>query len=50
MSQAVEGDEEEVEVVELEDDSVSEGDPKDQTRPPVLVRLLLALAGTGVLK
>jgi hypothetical protein len=49
-SHAVEGDEEEVEVVELEDDSVSEGDPKDQTRPPVLVRLLLALAGTGVLK
>jgi hypothetical protein len=42
MSQAVEGDNEEVEVVELDDDSVSEGDPKDQTRPLVLVCLLLA--------
>jgi hypothetical protein len=37
-------------VVELDDNSVSEGDPKDQTRPLVLVRLLIALAGTGVLK
>lgn len=50
MSQGLDGDEEEVEDVELEDDSVSEGDLNDQTRPPVLVRLLLALAGTGVLK
>jgi hypothetical protein len=50
MSQAVEDDSEEVEVVELDDDSVSEGDPKDQTRQSVLVHLLLALAGTGVLK
>jgi hypothetical protein len=50
MSPELEGDEEEDEEVELEEDSVSEGDPRDQTRPPVLVRLLLALAGTGVLK
>ena len=52
MSQGLEGDEEvdEEVVVELEEDSVSEGDPRDQTRPPVRVRLLLALAGTGVLK
>jgi hypothetical protein len=31
MSQAVEGDDEQVEVVELDDDTVSKGDPKDQT-------------------
>jgi hypothetical protein len=37
-------------VVELDDNSVSEGDLKDQTRPLVLVHLLIALAGTGVLK
>ena len=52
MRLGVEGlEEEEEEEVELEeDDSVKEGDPRDQTLTPVLVRLLLALAGTGVLK
>lgn len=50
MSQGLDGDEEEEEELELEDVSVNEGDPSDQTRPPVRVRLLLALAGTGVLK
>jgi hypothetical protein len=50
MSQAVEGDDEQVEVVKLDDDIVSEGDPKDQTWSSILVRLLLALAGIGVLK
>lgn len=40
-------------VVELEvdeDNSGKEGDTTGQTRTPVLVRLLLAFAGTGVLK
>ena len=38
-------------VVELEEESVvKEGDPSGQTRTPVRVRLLRALAGTGVLK
>ena len=50
MSQAIKGDNEEVEVVELDDNMVSEGDSKDQTRPLVLVRLLLALAEIEVLK
>lgn len=50
MSQGLEGEEEEDEEVELEEDSVNEGEPSDQTRPPVRARLLLALAGTGVLK
>ena len=50
MNQAVEGDNEKVEVVELDDSSMSEGNLKDQTRLPVLVHLLLALAGTRVLK
>ena len=50
MSQAVKGDDEEVEVVELDDDSMREGDPKDHTRPSVLVCFLLAWAGTEVLK
>lgn len=49
ISQGLEGHEEE-EVVELEDESDKEGDPRDQTLPQLLVRLLLALAGTGVLK
>jgi hypothetical protein len=47
MGQAVEGDNE---VVKLDNSSVSEVDPKDQTRLPVLVHLLLALAGIGILK
>lgn len=51
MSHGLDGhDEVEDEELELEDDSVNDGDPSDQTRPPVRVRLLLALAGTGVLK
>jgi hypothetical protein len=50
MSQAVKGDNEEAKVVKLDDNSMSEGDPKDQTRQPFLVRLLLALAGIKVLK
>ena len=36
--------------MELEDDSVNEGDARDQTRTLVRVRLLRALAGTGVAK
>lgn len=48
-SQGLEGDDED-EAVEVEDESDKEGDPRDQTRGPVLERLLLALAGIGVLK
>lgn len=51
MSHGLDGDEDDdEEVVELEDDSVKDGDPRDQTRPPVRDRLLLALAGIGVVK
>lgn len=51
MSHGLEGHEEvDEDELELELVSVKEGDPSDQTRPPVRVRLLLALAGTGVLK
>lgn len=51
MSHGLDGDEDdEEEVVELEDDSVKHGDPRDQTRPPVRALLLLALAGIGVVK
>ena len=50
MSQGLERDEEDDDEVELEDDSVNDGELRDQTRPPVRARLLLALAGTGVLK
>jgi hypothetical protein len=43
--------EEEEEELEAEDESVKEGDlSSGQTRTPVLVRLLLAFAGTLVLK
>lgn len=45
-----EEEEEEEEEDEVEDESAKEGDLSGQTRTPVLVRLLLALAGTGVLK
>lgn len=48
INQGLVGDEEEEDEVELEDDSAKDGDPSDQTRPPVRVLLLLALAGTGV--
>lgn len=51
ISQGLAGDEEEDDdVVELEDDSVNDGEARHQTRPPVLVRLVLALTGMGVLK
>lgn len=49
MSQGEERDEEEEDEDE-DDDSVSDGEPIDQTRPPVLARLLLALAGNGVFR
>lgn len=45
-----EEEEEEEEEVKVDDVSVKEGDLSGQTRTPVRVRLLLALAGTGVLK
>lgn len=47
--QGLEGDDED-EALEVEDESDKEGDPRDQIRRPVLERLLLALAGIGVLK
>lgn len=50
MSQGLAGDDEEDDVVEQEDDSVNDGEPRHQTRPVVLVRLLLAFTGMGVLK
>lgn len=50
MSQGLAGDEEEDDVVEQEEESVNDGERRHQTRPLVLLRLLLALAGMGVLK
>lgn len=51
MRHGLDGLQEEDDDVGLDEDSVTDGDPtRDQSRPPVLVRLLLALAGTGVLK
>lgn len=50
MSQGLAGDDEEDDVVEQEDESVNDGERRHQTRPLVLLRLLLALTGMGVLK
>jgi hypothetical protein len=49
MSQVVEDDSEEVEVVKLDDDSVSKGDPvKNRTDNRLMITLLLAIARVSV--